>query len=91
MRNAFGFRLTPAKIVLLGFLGLILAGTCLLMLPAASVQAGGAGFLTALFTATSATCVTGLVVLDTATGWTLFGQVVILNADSDRRHGQWSQ
>lgn len=78
MRNAFGFRLTPAKIVLLGFLGLILAGTCLLMLPAASVQAGGAGFLTALFTATSATCVTGLVVLDTATGWTLFGQVVIL-------------
>ena len=78
MKSAFGFRLTPAKTVLLGFLGLILVGTCLLMAPAASVQAGGVDFLTAFFTATSATCVTGLVVMDTVTGWTLFGQVVIL-------------
>ena len=78
MNVAFCFRLTPAKIVLRGFLALILFGTCLLMLPAASVQPGGAGFLTAFFTATSATCVTGLIVLDTATGWTLFGQLVIL-------------
>lgn len=78
MKSAFGFRLTPAKTVLLGFLGLILVGTCLLMMPAASVQAGGVDFLTAFFTATSATCVTGLVVMDTVTSWTLFGQVVIL-------------
>ena len=78
MNVAFCFRLTLAKIVLRGFLALILFGTCLLMLPAASVQPGGAGFLTAFFTATSATCVTGLIVLDTATGWTLFGQLVIL-------------
>lgn len=61
-----------------GFLGLILTGTLLLMLPFASETAGGAGFLTSLFTATSATCVTGLAVVDTATKWTLFGQVVIL-------------
>lgn len=72
------FHMTPAKVVMLGFLGLILAGTLLLMLPFASVDAGGAGFLTALYTATSATCVTGLIVVDTATSWTLFGQVVII-------------
>ncbi len=78
MKRKFPFRMTPAKVVMLGFLGLILAGTLLLMLPMASVNPGGAGFLTSFFTATSATCVTGLVVLDTATGWTLFGQIVIL-------------
>lgn len=53
------FRLTPAHAVLLGFAGIILLGTLLLMLPFASPGPGGASFLTALFTATSSTCVTG--------------------------------
>ena len=70
--------ISPARIIILGFLGLILAGTGLLMLPFASRGPGGASFVDALFTATSATCVTGLVVQDTAQYWTLFGQIVIL-------------
>ena len=72
------FRLTPAHAVLLGFAGIILLGTLLLMLPFASPGPGGASFLTALFTATSSTCVTGLIAVDTATGWSLFGQAIIL-------------
>jgi len=71
-------RLMPAQIILLGFLLLILVGTMLLMLPAASADSNPAPFLSALFTATSATCVTGLVVVDTATHWSVFGQAVIL-------------
>ena len=59
------FRLTPAHAVLLGFAGIILLGTLLLMLPFASPGPGGASFLTALFTATSSTCVTGLAAVDT--------------------------
>ena len=71
------FRLSPARWISLGFLLVILTGTGLLMLPFAS-KGEPAGFLDALFTATSATCVTGLVVRDTFTGWTTFGQSVIL-------------
>lgn len=56
----------------------ILAGTGLLMLPISKAGAGGASFLEALFTATSAVCVTGHVIVDTATYWTPFGQVVIM-------------
>ena len=63
---------------MLGFLGVILTGTLLLMLPFATKAPGGASFIDALFTATSATCVTGLIVQDTATYWSEFGQVVIL-------------
>lgn len=70
-------RLTPARLIALGFLVVILVGTALLMLPFAS-KGKPAGFLDALFTSTSATCVTGLVVRDTFTGWTTFGQLVIL-------------
>lgn len=70
-------RLTPARLIALGFLLVILAGAGLLMLPFAA-KGTPAGFLDALFTSTSATCVTGLVVTDTFTGWTLFGQIVIL-------------
>ncbi|WP_411732897.1 potassium transporter TrkG, partial [Paeniglutamicibacter sp.] len=55
-----------------------MAGTLVLMLPMAKTGPGGAGFLEALFTATSAVCVTGLAVVDTATYWTPFGQVAIL-------------
>lgn len=72
------FRFHPAQIVAFGFAATILLGTFLLTLPIARVGPGGASFLEALFTATSAVCVTGLIVVDTATYWTGFGQVVIL-------------
>ena len=62
----------------MGFAGLIALGTMLLMLPISSRSGATTSFGTALFTATSATCVTGLVVRDTATHWSTFGQVVIL-------------
>ncbi|WP_455582215.1 TrkH family potassium uptake protein [Dysosmobacter sp.] len=71
-------RITPAQIIILGFLFLILCGALLLMLPIATNAPGGASFFDALFTATSATCVTGLVVHDTALYWSPFGQLVIL-------------
>jgi trk system potassium uptake protein len=71
--------IAPTKIVVLSFALLILAGTLLLMLPHASRSGRSAGFLDALFTATSATCVTGLIVKDAYTSWTLFGQLVILS------------
>ena len=70
-------RLTPARIIIFGFLALILAGAALLTLPFATRDGQGASFEDALFTATSATCVTGLVVHDTYTYWTPFGQGVI--------------
>ncbi|MGN1329471.1 MAG: TrkH family potassium uptake protein [Eubacterium sp.] len=68
---------TYPKIVALSFLMVIIIGTGLLMLPI-SVKDGSVSFIDALFTATSATCVTGLVQFDTFTKWTLFGQLVIL-------------
>jgi trk system potassium uptake protein len=68
----------PARLVPLAFLAMIALGTALLMLPAATTGPGGAPFLTALFTATSAVCVTGLVVVDTPTYWSTFGQVAIM-------------
>ena len=71
-------KITPSQIIILGFLILIAAGTVLLMLPVSTREPGGASFLDALFTATSATCVTGLVVRDTAMYWSPFGQAVIL-------------
>ncbi|MCI2132617.1 MAG: Trk family potassium uptake protein [Eubacterium sp.] len=78
-RIIFNFEhMKPVQIIILGFLSVILLGTLLLMLPAASRGAGSAGFADALFTATSATCVTGLIVQDTFSFWTPFGQAVIL-------------
>ena len=71
-------RFSRVQTIALGFLLIIAAGTILLMLPAASRDGQSAGFLNSLFTATSSTCVTGLVVVDTYTNWTLFGQIVIL-------------
>lgn len=68
----------PARLVPLAFLALIALGTLLLMLPFARTGEGSAPFMTALFTATSAACVTGLVVVDTATYWSPFGQAVIM-------------
>ena len=70
-------QLSPTRIIALVFLGIILTGTALLMLPISSTGAP-ASFTDALFTATSATCVTGLVVGDTGTIWTGFGQAVII-------------
>ena len=70
--------LSPARIILLGFAALIALGTLLLTLPFATADGRGAPLVTALFTATSATCVTGLVLEDTALYWSLFGQGVIL-------------
>ncbi len=72
------FRLTPARIILLSFLLMICLGTALLSLPFATARGVRAPLETALFTATSATCVTGLVLEDTAQYWSLFGQGVIL-------------
>ena len=71
-------RLTSFQIIILGFLGVILLGALLLMLPVSSRHSGGTQFLDALFTSTSAVCVTGLVLHDTATYWSLFGQLVIM-------------
>ena len=67
----------PARVVPLAFLGAIAVGTALMMLPAARAEDGHAPFVTALFTATSAVCVTGLAVVDTPTYWSTFGHVLI--------------
>jgi len=68
----------PERVLVLGFFCLILIGTVLLSLPIASVTRRTIGIHEALFTATSAVCVTGLVVLDTGTAFTLFGRIIIL-------------
>ena len=68
----------PSQVVVTGFAVAILVGTVLLMLPVARTGAGGAPVLVALFTATSAVCVTGLVVVDTPSYWSPFGEAVIL-------------
>ncbi|MDD6347539.1 MAG: potassium transporter TrkG [Lachnospiraceae bacterium] len=66
------------QIIILSFLCVIAAGTILLMLPCATQSGEGASLMDALFTSTSAACVTGLVVQNTVTYWSFFGQVVIL-------------
>ncbi|MDY3869167.1 MAG: potassium transporter TrkG [Pyramidobacter sp.] len=71
------YSLTPAKVIMGGFFIQILAGTALLLLPR-SAAGRSAAPLEAFFTATSATCVTGLAVVDTATFWSPFGHAVIL-------------
>jgi trk system potassium uptake protein TrkH len=69
--------LTPPQIIVLGFLSVIIIGTLLLMLPFSSTKA--CAFVDAVFTSTSAVCVTGLIVKDTPNDFTLFGQLVILS------------
>ncbi|MEK3749763.1 TrkH family potassium uptake protein [Paenibacillus sp. FSL E2-8871] len=64
--------------MVLGFASIILIGALLLMLPISSTNGNAVSFIDALFTATSATCVTGLVVLDTGTTFTIFGKTVIM-------------
>lgn len=70
--------LTSFQIIILGFAGVILVGALLLMLPISTKSGVVTSFNEALFTSTSAVCVTGLVVQDTATYWSVFGQSVIL-------------
>ncbi len=71
-------KLTYVRIIAMGYLAVILTGTLLLMLPVSTAPGEKTDFLTALFTATSATCVTGLVVADTSTHWTTWGQVFVI-------------
>lgn len=71
-------KLSPTRIIALSFLLVIIIGTILLSMPAATKTGQETTILGALFTATSATCVTGLVVYDTYQHWTMFGQIVIL-------------
>lgn len=82
MKAAFPFapsiKLTSYQTLVLGFAALILFGALLLMLPAASASGHSLNFLDALFTATSAVCVTGLVVVDTGTQFSLWGQLIII-------------
>ena len=80
LRDAFvrSRSLNPTRIVAGSFAAIILIGALLLTLPVASRDGQSAGFFTALFTATSSTCVTGLILADTWVQWSLFGQLVIL-------------
>lgn len=72
------FTITTTHYILLSFLIAILAGSILLTLPISSASGQATPFIDALFTATTATCVTGLVVVPTVSAWSLFGQIVIL-------------
>lgn len=69
---------SSSRTIIFGFAAVILTGTLLLMLPFSSKSGTATPFLDCLFTATSSSCVTGLVVHDTATHWSLFGQIIIL-------------
>ena len=71
-------RLTTVQIIMLAFLGAILIGTVLLTIPAATATGERCSFLTALFTATTSVCVTGLVVVDTFSYWSIWGKIIIL-------------
>lgn len=73
-----GITAYPAQTIVTSFLVVILAGTVLLMLPFTGSDGAGLRFLDALFTATSAVCVTGLIVVDTATAFSVWGQAIIL-------------
>lgn len=71
-------RLNPPAILALGFGFLIIFGSVLLSLPIAAQSGVSVGFINALFTSASAVCVTGLVVVNTAEFWSLFGKIVII-------------
>ncbi|SDY11723.1 TrkH family potassium uptake protein [Thermoactinomyces sp. DSM 45892] len=77
--NRFRKRLNPPTVLVIGFGIIILIGSFLLSLPVASKSGPGIPWIDAFFTATSATCVTGLVVIDTGHSFSLFGQLVILS------------
>ena len=71
-------KMSSFQIILLGFVLLIIIGAILLMLPISSKDRSFTPFIDSLFTSTSAACVTGLVIYDTYSHWSLFGQIVIL-------------
>lgn len=71
-------KLQPTQMMVLGFAFIILVGAFLLNLPIASKSGESVGIINALFTATSAVCVTGLIAVDTATHWTTFGHIIII-------------
>ncbi|TCX48919.1 TrkH family potassium uptake protein [Dehalobacter sp. 14DCB1] len=71
-------KFSPPQILAIGYISVILVGTLLLSLSIATVNGKGLSFIDALFTATSATCVTGLIVVDTGSVFSVFGQIVIL-------------
>lgn len=77
-RSRSRFAHHPSQVVVLGFAAAVALGTLLLMLPISTADGDAASPLTALFTATSAVCVTGLATVDTGTYWSGFGQAVIL-------------
>ena len=77
-RKVRHFRLSGSQSILLGFLLMIAAGALLLMLPISTKSGEWTNIIDAFFTSTSASCVTGLIVYDTETHWSLFGQIVIL-------------
>ena len=74
----FKLKLSTTQVIMLSFLSVILIGSLLLALPISSKSGKAVPYLDALFTATSATCVTGLVTLPTVSTWSIFGQIVIL-------------
>lgn len=78
MRKRRRLKISSFQTTLFGFLGVILLGALLLMLPISSKARVMTPFIDALFTSTSAVCVTGLVVVDTATYWSVFGQALLL-------------
>ena len=69
---------SPFQIIIIGFSLVILLGSLMLMLPISTQSGTTTSFLDSLFTATSAVCVTGLVIHDTATYWSEFGQFIII-------------
>jgi len=72
------FKLSTSQFILIGFMAVILAGSILLALPISAADGEAVPYIDALFTATTSTCVTGLVTVPTFETWSLFGQIVIL-------------
>ena len=78
MKKKFKLKLSTTQVILLSFLLAILVGSVILTLPISSATGERIGYIDSLFTATTATCVTGLVTLPTASTWSVFGQIIIL-------------
>lgn len=72
------FKMTPAKVILLGFASLILLGAFLLCLPISNTEREWIPFIDALFSSTTSVCVTGLMTIDIASTLSLFGEIVVL-------------
>ena len=78
MKKKLKLKLSTTQVILLSFLAAILVGSLILTLPISSATGERVGYIDSLFTATTATCVTGLVTLPTASTWSVFGQIIIL-------------